>query len=67
MRCLFCKADSSTSRSREHIVPESFGNTEQALKTDNALCDCVLCTRSIGTKGRNCSIAADRQACPERQ
>lgn len=38
MRCLFCKADSSTSRSREHIVPESFGNTEHVLER-GVVCD----------------------------
>jgi hypothetical protein len=38
MRCLFCKADSSTSRSREHIVPESFGNTEHVLQP-GVVCD----------------------------
>ncbi|NWF47175.1 HNH endonuclease [Hydrogenophaga sp. D2P1] len=38
MRCLFCKADSSTSRSREHIVPESFGNTEHVLEP-GVVCD----------------------------
>ncbi|CAN7779667.1 hypothetical protein LJR084_008116 [Variovorax sp. LjRoot84] len=31
MRCLFCKADSSGSKSREHIVPESFGNSDHVL------------------------------------
>lgn len=38
MRCLFCKADSSASRSREHIVPESFGNTEHVLEP-GVVCD----------------------------
>lgn len=38
MRCLFCKADSSTSRSREHIVPESFGNAEHVLEP-GVVCD----------------------------
>ncbi|MBN9474144.1 MAG: hypothetical protein J0H72_08835 [Burkholderiales bacterium] len=38
LRCLFCKADSSTSRSREHIVPESFGNTEHMLEP-GVICD----------------------------
>lgn len=38
MRCLFCKSDSSTSRSREHIVPESFGNTEHVLEP-GVVCD----------------------------
>ena len=38
MRCLFCKDDSSTSRSREHIVPESLGNTEYVLEP-GVVCD----------------------------
>lgn len=38
MRCLFCKADSHSSRSREHIVPESFGNTEHLLEA-GVVCD----------------------------
>lgn len=38
IRCLFCKADSSTSRSREHIVPESFGNSEHVLEP-GVVCD----------------------------
>lgn len=38
MRCLFCKADSSASRSKEHIVPESFGNTEHVLEP-GVVCD----------------------------
>lgn len=38
LRCLFCKADSSASRSREHIVPESLGNTEHVLEP-GIVCD----------------------------
>ncbi len=38
MRCLFCKADSSSSTSIEHIVPESFGNTEHVLPA-GVVCD----------------------------
>lgn len=30
-RCIFCKSDSSQSRSREHILPESVGNKEGVL------------------------------------
>lgn len=26
MKCIFCKSESSTSKSREHIIPESLGN-----------------------------------------
>ena len=26
MRCLFCKQDSSSTKSVEHIIPESIGN-----------------------------------------
>lgn len=38
MRCLFCKQDSSGSRSREHIIPESLGNTEHMLPR-GTVCD----------------------------
>ena len=31
MRCIFCKSDSSTSKSREHIIPESLGNVNSFL------------------------------------
>ena len=31
MRCIFCGNDSSTSRSVEHIVPASFGNSISTL------------------------------------
>jgi hypothetical protein len=38
MRCLFCKNDSSTSRSIEHIVPESLGNVDHILPA-GIVCD----------------------------
>lgn len=38
MRCIFCKRESSTSRSVEHIVPESLGNIEHVLPV-GAVCD----------------------------
>lgn len=38
MRCLFCKADSSNSKSVEHIVPESLGNKNQIL-SKGVVCD----------------------------
>lgn len=31
MRCIFCKKDSSKSKSCEHIIPESLGNVEHIL------------------------------------
>lgn len=31
MQCLFCKCESDSSRTREHIVPESLGNTKNIL------------------------------------
>ena len=31
MHCIFCKNDSSASRSKEHVIPESLGNTEHVL------------------------------------
>ena len=36
MRCIFCKCSDSAS-SREHVVPESLGNTEH-LAPENAVC-----------------------------
>jgi hypothetical protein len=38
MRCLFCKEDSSASRSVEHIVPQSLGNTTSTLPP-GVICD----------------------------
>lgn len=31
MQCIFCHKDSSTSKSIEHIIPESLGNKEHFL------------------------------------
>lgn len=38
MRCLFCKQDSSQSRSVEHVLPESLGNTTMVLPA-TVVCD----------------------------
>ena len=38
MRCIFCKCDSATSRSVEHVIPESLGNTEHVLGA-GVVCD----------------------------
>ncbi len=38
MRCIFCKCDSTTSRSVEHVIPESLGNTEHVLGA-GVVCD----------------------------
>jgi hypothetical protein len=38
MRCLFCKKDSSQSRSVEHILPQSLGNLSQTLPR-GVVCD----------------------------
>jgi hypothetical protein len=38
MRCIFCKSDSTKSRSIEHIIPESLGNIEHVLPR-GAVCD----------------------------
>lgn len=38
MHCLFCKQDSSTSRSVEHIIPQSLGNTAHVLPV-GLVCD----------------------------
>lgn len=38
MNCIFCKADSSKCKSREHIIPESLGNTKHVLPA-GIVCD----------------------------
>jgi hypothetical protein len=38
MICIFCKADSTGSRSVEHVIPESLGNTEHTLRP-GVVCD----------------------------
>jgi len=38
MRCIFCKAESTASRSVEHIVPESMGNSNHVLPL-GSVCD----------------------------
>jgi hypothetical protein len=38
MRCVFCKLDSTSSRSVEHIIPESLGNEDHVLKR-GIVCD----------------------------
>jgi len=38
MRCIFCKKDSSSSKSKEHIVPESLGNKSHTLPK-GVVCD----------------------------
>jgi hypothetical protein len=38
MNCIFCKAASIKSRSVEHVIPESLGNTEHVLKS-GVVCD----------------------------
>lgn len=38
MRCIFCRTDSTASRSREHIIPESLGNTSIVLPK-GVVCD----------------------------
>lgn len=38
MRCIFCKSLSDSSRSVEHIIPESLGNTKQILPR-GVVCD----------------------------
>ncbi|MBI1277801.1 MAG: HNH endonuclease [Anaerolineaceae bacterium] len=38
MRCIFCKSNSSTSKTIEHIIPESLGNVEHILPR-GVVCD----------------------------
>ena len=47
MNCLFCKKDSSGSKSKEHILPESLGNIEHVLPS-GIVCD--GCNNYFATK-----------------
>ncbi|WP_442948483.1 HNH endonuclease [Nostoc sp.] len=47
MHCIFCKCNSSSSTSREHIIPESFGNKEHTLPP-GVVCD--RCNNYIARK-----------------
>lgn len=40
MRCIFCKKESSKSKSVEHIVPESLGNKEHVMPRGSVCDDC---------------------------
>lgn len=47
MECIFCKGDSTSSQSSEHIIPESLGNTEHTLPI-GVVCD--GCNNYFGRK-----------------
>jgi len=47
MRCIFCKEDSSSSRTIEHIVPESLGNKDYTLPPGIV---CSKCNSYFGLK-----------------
>lgn len=47
MRCIFCKTESAGTRSIEHVIPESLGNTEHVLPV-GLVCD--GCNEYFGTK-----------------
>lgn len=47
MRCIFCKKDSSGTRSVEHVIPESLGNTDHVLPK-GLVCD--SCNRYFAIK-----------------
>ena len=47
MRCIFCKQDSSTSRSSEHVIPESIGSKKRILPR-GMVCD--KCNNYFGRK-----------------
>lgn len=47
MRCIFCKRNSDTSKSVEHILPESLGNTKHVLPVGVA---CDSCNNYFATK-----------------
>ncbi len=47
MNCIFCKSESASSRSVEHIIPESIGNLEHVLPA-GVVCD--TCNSYFSTK-----------------
>ncbi len=47
MKCIFCKSDTSTSKSVEHIIPESLGNKKNILPK-GVVCD--NCNNYFGKK-----------------
>ena len=47
MRCIFCKSDSTRSRSIEHIIPESLGNREHVLPRGTV---CDICNNYFARK-----------------
>lgn len=47
MRCIFCKTESAGTRSIEHVIPESLGNTDHVLPV-GLVCD--GCNQYFGTK-----------------
>jgi len=47
MRCIFCKQESSTSKTVEHIIPEALGNKEHVLSR-GVVCD--SCNSYFGLK-----------------
>ena len=47
MRCIYCKADTSDCKSREHIIPESLGNPEFTLPQGWV---CGSCNNYFGVK-----------------
>ncbi|WP_421773816.1 HNH endonuclease [Gracilimonas sp.] len=56
MNCIFCKSDSSNSRSTEHIVPESLGNKEHTLPP-GVVCD--KCNNYFATKVEKYFLESD--------
>lgn len=61
MRCIFCKQDSSTSRTIEHIIPEALGNKDHFLPP-GVVCD--QCNNYFGLKIEEPLLGSDhfRQA-----
>ena len=47
MKCIFCKSDTSSSKSVEHIIPESLGNKKNTLPK-GVVCD--TCNNYFGNK-----------------
>lgn len=61
MRCIFCKQDSTTAKTTEHIIPEALGNKEHILPR-GVVCD--NCNSYFGLKVEKPLLASDyfRQA-----
>lgn len=49
MHCIFCKCDSTNSKSVEHIIPESLGNKSHILRP-GIVCDNAIITWHVRSR-----------------